>query len=86
MPEYILKLIAEAENHVDSLELIVNGEIPKKDDIFTLEKEYPACIITYRVTGVSPMNIKIPKKKPSIYTPDMQVVSALREPDGFKKK
>jgi len=90
MPEYILRLLGEGKNRseAEALELRVDGNIPKKDDIFTLDKEYPACIVTYRVMDVSPINIKIPKNEPisQIYQADTQVVSALREPGGFKKK
>ena len=88
MPEYILRLIAEAKNRSDALELIVDGDVPKKEDTFTLDKEYPACIVTYRVTEVSPINIKIPKNPLThqIYQTDRQVVSALRELGGFQKK
>lgn len=85
MTEYILRLITEAKNHSEALELIVDGDVPRKDDIFTLEKEYPACIVTYRVTEVSPINIRIPKNPLPVYQADTQVVSALREPGGFKK-
>ncbi len=88
MTEYILRLIAEGKNLKDDLEMRVDGTVPRIGDTFTLEKEYPACIVTYRVTSVSPMNIKVPKNPlmDSIYQPDTQVVSALREPGGFQRK
>ena len=59
MPEYILRLIAEAKNHSDALDMKVNGNVPGVGDVFTLDKEYPPCVVTYQVTSVSPMNIKV---------------------------
>lgn len=84
MTEYILRLIGEGKPYPDALELRVNGELPKQGDRLTIEKEYPACIVTYKVEGVSPMNIKIPKDPLPIYQADMPIVSALRE--EFKPK
>lgn len=88
MPEYILRLIAEGKDHSEALELRVEGNVPRKNDIIFLDKEYPACTITYRVTGVSDTCIKIPKNPlvHQVYQADTQVVSALREPGGFKKR
>jgi len=79
MTEYILRLIAEGKPYPEDLELKVEGNVPRVDDIFTLDKEHPNCIVTYRVTNVSPMNIRIPKTPLPIYQADTQVVSALRE-------
>jgi hypothetical protein len=77
MQEYILRLIAEGENHSDALELRVEGNVPKVDDIFTINKEYPACIVTYRVTGVS-HKLDMPKLPLPRYK-SQTIVSVLRE-------
>ena len=86
MPEYILRLIAEAKNHSDALDMKVNGNVLGVGDVFTLDKEYPPCVVTYQVTSVSPMNIKVPKNPIPVYQADVPVVSALRVLSGFEKK